>query len=49
VIGEVFSYVETFYNNHRRHSTLGYLSPSAFELRTAAGRTTRMTEPAIAT
>ena len=29
--GEVFAYVETFYNRTRRHSTLGMLSPSQFE------------------
>ena len=28
-----FSYVEGFYNPHRRHSTLGYLSPAQFERR----------------
>jgi len=49
LIGEVFDYVETFYNNRRRHSTLGFLSPAAFELRTTAGPATRMTEAAIAT
>lgn len=27
----VFEYIECFYNNHRRHSTLGYKSPNAFE------------------
>ncbi|MEM9074213.1 MAG: IS3 family transposase, partial [Myxococcota bacterium] len=27
----VFDYVETFYNRHRRHSTLGYQSPAAIE------------------
>lgn len=27
----VFEYVEAFYNRHRRHSTLGYLSPIDFE------------------
>lgn len=27
----IFEYVEVFYNRKRRHSTLGYLSPSAFE------------------
>jgi putative transposase len=27
----VFDYIERFYNPHRRHSTLGYLSPIAFE------------------
>jgi transposase InsO family protein len=49
LIGEVFDYVETFYNNRRRHSTLGFLSPSAFELATTAGPPTRMTEAATAT
>ena len=27
----VFDYIETFYNTTRRHSSLGYLSPVAFE------------------
>ena len=27
----VFDYIELFYNSHRRHSALGYSSPSAFE------------------
>jgi putative transposase len=27
----VFDYIETFYNPKRRHSSLGYLSPVAFE------------------
>ncbi len=27
----IFEYVEVFYNRKRRHSTLGYLSPAAFE------------------
>ncbi len=27
----VFDYIETFYNRARRHSSLGYLSPAAFE------------------
>ncbi|MGH9379321.1 MAG: IS3 family transposase, partial [Thermoanaerobaculia bacterium] len=27
----VFDYIEGFYNPHRRHSALGYLSPAAFE------------------
>ncbi len=30
----VFDYIETFYNTTRRHSSLGYLSPAAFEKRT---------------
>jgi putative transposase len=29
----VFDYIEGFYNPHRRHSTLGYLSPAAYERR----------------
>ena len=33
LIGEVFDYIEVFYNPTRRHSTLGYLSPAQFELR----------------
>lgn len=28
---DVFAYIERFYNPHRRHSTLGYESPIAFE------------------
>lgn len=31
-IASIFEFVEVFYNNQRRHSTLGYLSPNAFEL-----------------
>ncbi len=27
----IFSYIETWYNFRRRHSTLAYLSPVAFE------------------
>ena len=29
----IFEYVEIFYNNQRRHSTLSYLSPAEFERR----------------
>lgn len=32
---DVFDYIERFYNPRRRHSTLGYLSPVAFEERAA--------------
>jgi len=35
----VFEYVEVFYNRQRRHSTLGYLSPAAYEARYHAERT----------
>jgi len=27
----VFRYIESFYNPHRRHSALGYLSPAEYE------------------
>ena len=30
---DIFSYVELFYDVERRHSSLGYLSPRAFEKR----------------
>jgi putative transposase len=28
---ELFDYIEVFYNQRRRHSTIGYMSPAAFE------------------
>ena len=31
-----FDYIEVFYNQRRRHSTLGQISPAAFERTTAA-------------
>jgi transposase InsO family protein len=33
---EVFDYLEVYYNQRRRHSTLGQISPAAFERRAAA-------------
>ena len=27
----LFEYIEVFYNQRRRHSTIGYVSPAAFE------------------
>ncbi len=27
----IFFYIESFYNRQRRHSTLGYVSPEAYE------------------
>ena len=38
--GAIFEYVEVFYNNHRRHSTLGYLPPNEYEARFENGRLT---------
>jgi transposase InsO family protein len=32
---ELFDYIEVFYNQQRRHSTLGQISPAAFERRAA--------------
>ena len=31
----IFEYIDVFYNRLRRHSTLGYHSPTEFEARTA--------------
>ena len=33
---ELFDYIEVFYNQRRRHSTLGQISPAAFERRANA-------------
>jgi putative transposase len=27
----IFEYIEMFYNNQRRHSSLGYVSPAEYE------------------
>ena len=32
---EWFDYIEVFYNQRRRHSTLGQISPAAFERQAA--------------
>jgi putative transposase len=36
----VFDYIEAFYNPHRRHSAIGYLSPAEFERRYRPAETT---------
>ena len=33
--GSIYEYVETFYNGCRRHSSLDYLAPEAYERRLA--------------
>jgi len=33
---ELFDYIEVFYNQRRRHSTLGQISPAEYERRLAA-------------
>ena len=33
---ELFDYIEPFYNQRRRHSTLGQISPAAFERQVVA-------------
>jgi putative transposase len=38
---QLFDYIEVFYNQRRRHSTLGQISPAAFERRTAQPRSRR--------
>jgi hypothetical protein len=40
---ELFDYIEVFYSHRRRHSTIGYVSPVAFE-RAAAPRESVMRE-----
>jgi putative transposase len=37
---QLFGHIEVFYNQRRRHSTLGYVSPAAFERQARARRTT---------
>jgi putative transposase len=34
---ELFEYIEVFYNQQRRHSTIGYVSPAVFEQRALVG------------
>lgn len=34
----LFAYIEVFYNQQRRHSTIGYVSPAAFERKVVLSR-----------
>jgi len=34
---ELFEYIDVFYNQRRRHSTIGYVSPAVFEQRARLG------------
>jgi len=42
----LFEYIEVFYNRHRRHSTLGYLTPEEFERRWREGRANQLASTA---
>ena len=44
----VFGYIETFYNRRRRHSTLGMLSPQAFEANTLSPTTANLAASRLA-
>ena len=35
---ELFDYIEVFYNQRRRHSTIGQISPAEFERRTRSSQ-----------
>jgi putative transposase len=45
----VFDFIEGWYNPHRRHSALAYLSPLAYERRPPPPGAARLTEGAGAT
>ena len=45
----VFDFIEGWYNPHRRHSALAYLSPRAYELQRARADAARSAEAACAT
>ena len=44
---EVFDYIEVFYNQRRRHSSIGYVSPAAFERAHAARERLPRVSPAV--
>jgi transposase InsO family protein len=41
---ELFDYIEVFYNQRRRHSTIGYVSPAAFEQHTLSAASDERSE-----
>jgi transposase InsO family protein len=43
-VSETFSYIDGYYNIHRRHSGIGYLTPAEYELRKLS-ETGRRSEP----
>ena len=44
---ELFDYIEVFYNQRRRHSTLGHVSPAAFERTRRIARSQRHLDGAL--
>jgi transposase InsO family protein len=45
----IFEWIEAFYNTHRRHSALGYLSPADFERRYTPAADLSSTRSALST
>ena len=44
----LFDYIEVFYNQRRRHSTIGYVSPAAFEQQRRTTRASASADHALA-
>ena len=42
---ELFDYIEVFYNQRRRHSTIGRISPAAFERRAQVAQVAQLNRP----